>query len=203
MIATRRDDAERGNQKKVKAALTLLNREPKGIYIEEWTQLAAQPKEIKKEGSKSVILFRLGKEWLGLATDVFSEIISWRKIHTLPHRSGGLLKGVANYGGRLNLCVDMHKLLQVEQDEAHALQTKGNEIHKRLGAIQKENDLWLFPMDEVFGVYHFEQAEIANIPGTLAKASGNFLKGILDWKSKHIGYIDEKLLFESLRRSIL
>lgn len=78
----------------------LLEREPPEDYLREWTQALAEEKgEDKAADTLSVLIFRLGQEWLALPTHVCQEVAEMRPIHILPHRSGPVLLGLANIRG--------------------------------------------------------------------------------------------------------
>ena len=52
-------------------------------------------------------------------------------------------------------------------------------------------------------MYNIKEKEIENVPVTVTKSSANYLKGIVHWKGKSVAYLDEELLFYSLKRSAL
>lgn len=183
------------------SAKTLLDRKPDESYIAEWTALLQQQAALEGEADEqSVVIFRLAGEWLALSTAVFAEIAHTRVLHRIPHRSGFLLLGLLNMRGQLRLCVSLHKLLELEE----ILQTKGQRRqYSRLIAIRKGEERWTFPVDEVFGVMRFKKGVIQNVPVTVAKSTANYLRGVMVLEGKSIGILDEELLFQSLRRSVI
>ncbi len=185
------------------AALRLLNREPTPEYIDEWTHILAKQKYYEDLEGASVIIFRLGGEWLAINTLVFTEISPFRKIHRIPHRTNEKLMGIVNFQGQITLCVNMHNFLSIENGKDSSSALKQSVGFKRMLAIQKEQDLWIFPVDEIHGIYRYEESELENTPVTVMKSTHNYLKGIFSWKGKNVGYLDEDMLFYSLRRSIL
>ena len=124
-----------------------------------------------------------------------------RPIHRIPHKLNPSLKGLINLKGQLRLCVNLHHLLEVERE------TSKNEedvlTYNRLLSIQKDGQVWTFPVDEVYGIYRVEVGEIENVPVTVSKSTANFLRGVVPWKGKTISYLDEELLFSSLERSVI
>lgn len=184
------------------SANKLLERAPEKSYIDEWTTLLMQ--ERNRESSvneSSVVIFRLSKEWLALSTLFFSSVAEGQKVHSIPQRNPLLLLGVVNLRGQLRLCVNLHYLLQVD-DSNPEVRKKDLSAHHRMLAIQKNGEEWVFPVDEINGISQLDLSTLQNVPVTVAKSTANFLKGVITWKDKRIGLLDEELLFTSLRRSI-
>lgn len=174
--------------------ISLLNRKTDESYVEEWTALLQREIALESpEAQQSVVLFRLGGEWLAVATSIFAEIAQRRPIHRIPHRSGPLLLGLTNLRGQMRLCVSLHYLLQIEE---------GAKQYARMLAIQKGDQRWIFPVDEVYGNHRYRKRELQNVPVTVSKSTANYLKGVIAWEGKGVGVLDEDLLFQSLKRSL-
>ena len=63
------------------------------------------------------------------------------------------------------------------------------------------HDSWLFPVDEVFGVHHFDNEELEESPVAISKTDITFTTGLLAWNDSSVGLLDEELLFNALKRS--
>ena len=63
--------------------------------------------------SVSVLIFRLGEEWLAFRTQTVAEVTLPRPVHRIPHRSNSILVGIVNLQGQVQLCVSLHSLLSV------------------------------------------------------------------------------------------
>jgi chemotaxis-related protein WspD len=179
----------------------LLDRVPEEEYVDEWTILIQKekpPEDISAENS--VVIFRLAQEWLAISTLIFSEASTMRPIHLIPHRSGPILLGIVNIKGQLRLCVSLHQLLEIQPQSAA---DKVKDKFQRLLAIRKDDQAWIFPADEVFGIFRCNTLTLQNVPVTISKSHGNYLKGVFTWEHKSVGYLDEDLLFQSLKRSVL
>ena len=68
------------------AGVQLLDRALPADYRRERAEHYAQSKKITKPARLSVVIFRLGLEWLALPTGAFAEVAERRALHTLPHR---------------------------------------------------------------------------------------------------------------------
>jgi chemotaxis-related protein WspD len=184
-----------------KKAVPLFESKPSQDYIEEWThsllELESQEPPLN---SLSVFVFRLGKEWLALATIYCKEITHRRPVHVIPHRTGKVLQGIVNLNGELELYVALHELLQIETSiDFHASMPYQR---NRMMAIIKDGEQWAFPVDEVDGIYKWNLLKIENVPVNVSKSAVNYIKGIMRMENKSVGLLDEELLFASLKRSI-
>jgi chemotaxis-related protein WspD len=183
------------------AAHKLLERVANEEYLAECASLLQKEKHAEEIITEhSVVIFRLGSEWLALSTLIFAEVTDKKSIHRIPHKSDGLLLGVVNLRGQLQLCISLPNILQIINGKKIVEEKK--EGRMKMIAIKKGNDRWIFPVDEVYGINRFNISELKNVPVTVTKSSANFLKAIIPWEDKNVGYIDEELLFMSLNRSI-
>jgi chemotaxis-related protein WspD len=182
---------------------SLLEREPPADYLREWTQALAEAKDQDQaEDTLSVLIFRLGREWLALPTHVCQEVAEIRPIHTLPHRSGPVLLGLVNIRGQIRLCVSLRELLGLEPADDGG-RTTDHKNPRCLVVVARENDHWVIFVDELYGIQRFRLKAVRNAPVTAAKAMPRLMKGVIDWRDKGIGYLDDDLLFLALRKEVL
>ena len=178
------------------SAKHLLERPPEASYLQEWADLLAKQKPIHEEKVlNSVVIFRLAKEWLAFSTVLFSEVTTNRDVHKIPHASSSVLLGAVNLGGQLIPCVSMHRVLEIEPNG-------DSSATKRMLAIQNNDEKWIFPVDDVFGLFHCDLSRLENVPVTVSKSTANYMRGVFPWMDRSVGFLDEELLFYSLRRSL-
>jgi len=170
-------------------------------YVSEWTNFLAQEKEDLSAGKESAVIFRLGPEWLALPVQLFKEVTPVRVIHRLPHRSNSILLGIVNIRGEIRLCVSLKGVLGIDDEPEEP--DGGSRIYKRMAVVEKERDHWVIPIDEIHGIHRYNHAELRKVPVTIAKAAVKFTSGMLPWQGKSVGFLDDELLFYSLRRSAL
>jgi chemotaxis-related protein WspD len=184
-----------------RAAATLLDAEPPADYIEHWTEQARQAKDLGERAVVSVLIFRLGAEWLALPTAVLSEIASLRPVHSLPHRRSGVLLGIANIRGELLMCVALRDLLGVEsaQDAAAA---NGVAATGRLLVVQRDGLRAVCPVDEVHGIERVHMRELGAVPATIAGADSTYTRSTLRWRDRTVGVLDEQRLFHAVSRGL-
>lgn len=181
--------------------LLLDSKAPSG-YLEEWSEFCSIEQKERHQQAGSVILFRLGDEWLGLETRMLDEVMPMRPIHSVPHRRSLVLKGLTNVRGGLQLCVSLGRLLNITQGEITGINVvKG--VYERMIVISQEAHRFVFPVSEVRGVYRFDLNELKESPATAVNCSVHYLKGMLSWEGRNVGVIDPDLLFRALERGIV
>jgi len=182
---------------------SLLEREPPAGYLREWTQALAEAKdEDEAEDTFSVLIFRLGLEWLALPTHVCQEVAEMRPIHTLPHRSGPVLLGLANIRGQIRLCVSLGELLGLQPADDSG-RTTNHKDQQCLVVIARGRDQWVILVDEIHGIQRFHIGAVRDAPVTVAKATPRLTKAVIDWQDTGVGYLDDELLFIALRKEVL
>ncbi len=183
------------------AALALLEAEPPAGYRDEWTSHFAREKVVAAPDVHSVVIFRVGIEWLSLPTAVFKEVASVRTIHTLPHRRGGAVLGLANVRGELLVCISLAEVLGLQRAPDGKRGRRVSE-QQRLVVISREGHRVGFPADEVHGIHRFPASELLPVPATVARAAASYTRAILTWRERAVGCLDDGLLFYTLNRSL-
>jgi len=182
------------------AGRRLLDRTPPTDYLDEWTDALGSEKDEVATDLTSVIVFRIGAEWFALPTSLLREITEMRAIHSVPHRTSPVLRGITNIRGELHLCVSLGYLFGLEKSARE--QTPGRKIHERIVVIEHNGERYVFPVSEVLAVHRYHDDELQPPPSTVANASGTFITGLLDRDDRRIGCLDAELLFHALRKKI-
>jgi chemotaxis-related protein WspD len=178
----------------------LLDREPPPDYLREWTERIASVAETTEAGTNSVVVFRIGFEWLALPTRLFQEVAERCALHTVPHRRGGVLAGLVNIRGELLLCASLDVVLGLDQG-VETKREKNSLIYDRLLIVDRNGSRLAFPVDEVHGILRYDSRDLKPLPATLEKAANAFTVGLLSWGDKSVGRLDEELLFYKLNKS--
>jgi len=184
------------------AARSLLDVDLPPERLAEATRHVAASQSLAELDTHSVVVFRLGAEWLGLPTGGFQEIASERVIHSLPHRGNGIVLGVANIRGELVVCISLERLLGLDATRAPSAPEKGRAAPRRLLVLRQEEHSVACPVDEVRGVRRFHGRELQGVPATIAKASATYTKAVLTWQERSIGLLDLELLFYKANRGL-
>lgn len=190
------------------AARQLLDRDISPGYMQEGAATLAQIKtntNTKKHNTTSIVIFRIGEEWLGLPTHLFQEVVQFRNVHSIPHRRGKILRGLVNIRGELQLCVSLGQLLDIKKGEIQGINIARG-IYERMIVIAKDGMRYVFPVGEVRGIRRYSDNDLLAPPATVTHGAKDYLSGLVSWKEggeeRHIGCLDEALLFPALERGI-
>jgi len=177
---------------------------PEG-YLAEWTTILAEATESRQRDAVSILLFRLHGEWLALGTRVIAEVTSLRPVHRIPHRSDGLVEGLVNLQGQLQICVSLSRLLGVDPtfDRPPENPSEADQgslaTQPRLVVIRKDSETWAFPADEVPGIHRLPRGGLQSVPATLANPSTSYSQAMFNWRGHSVGYLDDQRVFTTLR----
>jgi len=183
------------------AAVRLFDRELPADYRINSTRHFAEEKQVIEREPHSVVIFRVGAEWLALPTSVFLAVSEPKPIHSLPHRRNRVVLGLVNVRGELLVCVSLEETLGVE-NAATPPKDKQPQVHERLLIVNGEGGRLVFPVDKVHGIHRYHLREVNGVPATVAKASATYTKGMLVWRDQGVGILDDQLLFDHLNRSL-
>lgn len=179
----------------------LLERDLPQAYKDDWAQVFAEEKEEEPAGIVSVLIFRICKQWFALHAHLLEEAITPQPLHTVPHRNNGILQGVINVQGEIQLCVSLRNLLELDADENHQA-TEGRSAYKRMIVVSKDEKRWVFPVDEIYGIHRVHPQTFQNVPVTVAKAKTTFTRYLFDWENVSVALLDDELLLYKLTRSM-
>ena len=179
----------------------LLERGLPGSYEDEWTQVLAEKKEEEAPGTVPVLIFRIAKQWFALPAQLLEEVITPQPLHTVPHRDNPVLMGVINVHGEIQLCVSLKELLDLENNVREKEQEERS-TYKRLIVVNKDENRWVFPVDQIHGIHRVHPKIFENVPVTVAKAKTTFTKHLFKWENISVALLDDELLLYKLTRSV-
>ena len=191
---------------------SLLEREPPQNYLNEWIDILTESSDdedfesdgtiIRSPEAISVIIFRLGNERLALPVRVLQEVTPLCVVQPVPHRTDDLFLGLVNIRGETLLCVSLSHLLSLELGEESASMPSAVGA-KRMMVAGQGDDKWVFPVDEVHGVFRFHLNELRDAPIVITKAAEAYTQGIVNWQGQKVNYLDSELLFYTMNHKIL
>jgi chemotaxis-related protein WspD len=198
------------------ASQQLFQREAPSQYLEEWTQGIAEAGAITASEELSVIVFRIGAEWLAFDTHAVVEVVEMRPIHRVPHRTDKLLLGLANIRGELLLCVSLRELLGIEENSPHpnplpkgegtigiGFKSVSSPVAKeRLMVVEQEQTRWVFPVDEVDGVYRTQAQAFEDLPHTVDRSVKFYSRAIFSHRNRKVGMLSQERIFQALEKTI-
>jgi len=149
--------------------------------------------------TRSLLMFRLGEEWLGLPTRCLVEVAPLQTLHSLPHQRSRALLGVANVRGALVACLSLVELLGLDASVGAA---SGARIMPRMLIIAAHGGPVVVPVDEVDGIHAIDERilEAASVSGP--QASARYTRGVLQWKGRSLRLLDEEQLLAAVTRSL-
>jgi chemotaxis-related protein WspD len=180
----------------------LLDREVTPEFLCESTAFVAVRKDLIERGTKSVVVFRIGAEWLALPTGVVQEVSGQCTVRTMPDHRGGILSGVINVRGELLLCVSLIAFLGLDQ-VVGAQPSKRTTLSDRLLICKHGEDRLAFPVSEVHGLHSYHPGDLRDAPATLTRASrGAYTLGVMPWRERIVGCLDADLMFCALNKAL-
>ncbi|MCX5493297.1 chemotaxis protein CheW [Kaistia dalseonensis] len=189
------------------AARRLLDRPLPAEYREEWARHYANPETggsgtgDAEDALQTVVVFRLGDEWLALPTAIFEEIAEPRPIRSLPHRRNKAILGIVNVRGELIVCASLAALIGIDEQGATERSARANGF-RRLVVIGHDQGRMAFIVDEVHGILRHRRSELRPVPATIGKTPSAFSIAALPWKDQTVGCLDEARLLAAFDRSL-
>jgi chemotaxis-related protein WspD len=188
------------------AARTFFDRSAPEGYLADWSRWLSESASVPRRGiesqdegqsvlsdgeSASVLIFRLGNEWLAFRTQSVAEVTLPRPVHRVPHRSNSILAGIVNLQGQVQLCVSLHGLLSVTAPASSSWLIVLRDTDQA--------ETWVFTADEVVGVRRIPRSQWRSLPSTLINPAVAYTEAILSWDGHSIGMLDEQRVFAALR----
>ena len=187
------------------AARTFFDREAPEGYLEAWSRILEEPEVVTDPDATSVLVFRVGREWMALPTGTLVEITTLRPLHRVPHRTAGGLEGLVNIRGQLQLCVSLHTILGLEERPPTVQPDAEAPTAARLLVVERADGAggrWVFGVDEVAGVHRVRKADLRPVPSTVSQAAARCSSALFEWQDRTVALLDEVRLFEALREAV-
>jgi chemotaxis-related protein WspD len=166
-----------------------------------WEQaITAAPLSGDAVDVESLLVFRIGDEWLALPTTVFDQVTGMQRIHSLPHRRNPAMLGVVSIRGALVICASLVELLGLDMGTASGDSSRA--VHRRLLVVRSGEQSAVFPVDAVDGVWRFSRVAYESVPATVARTARSHTRAVVRSQGRTIGLLDAGLLFETLSRGL-
>ncbi|AIC18263.1 MULTISPECIES: chemotaxis protein CheW [Pseudomonas] len=149
--------------------------------------------------TRSLLMFRLGEEWLGIATRCLVEVAPLQPIHSLPHQRSRALLGVANVRGALVACLSLVELLGLDTS---GTVVSGARVIPRMLIIAAQGGPVVVPVDEVEGIHAIDERTLDAAAVSGQQASAKYTRGVLQWKGRSLRWLDEEQLLSAVTRSL-
>lgn len=176
-----------------------LDQEMPGGFLEERTSVMAQPKELVRLDTISVMVFRLSGECFALKTIFFQEAAEPVRYHTLPLKVNRVFRGIANINGELLLCLSIAHLLELTFDSPG---DSAPVTYERMLVVGRDGQRFVFPVEQILGVHRIALEDLGEVPATLSRSARALTRGIFLLNGRPVGLLDEDRLFPAMTRSL-
>ncbi|TBV11245.1 chemotaxis protein CheW [Stutzerimonas kirkiae] len=178
------------------AAIALLDHY--GCNLDQEGSRYGEADALEDEGEqRSLLIFRLGDEWLALATRSLAEVMPVAAIHALPHRKARGLLGVTNVRGTLVACLSLGELLGLE----HGAVRSDRHVIPRMLILETGDGPLVTPVDEVGAIQRIALARITPVKREDARAISRFTAGVTQWRERSITVLDDQQVLQNMIRS--
>lgn len=143
----------------------------------------------------TALVFRLGRQWLGLPPALVAEVAANPPVRRLAHRTSGRVEGVVNVRGELRLCVSLAELLGLG-DRAAA------PASARLVLVEDESGPLAFRCDEVRGLVGYDANRIQPPPDTLRPPLDSCVRALLPEDGGAVALLDAAAVTKLLRTAV-
>ncbi|BBV98749.1 MULTISPECIES: chemotaxis protein CheW [Pseudomonas] len=171
------------------AATRLLDRY---ALMQDHQAAAAQP--VEENTGRSMLLFRLGEEWLALATASLAEIAPLQAVHALPHQRSRVLQGVANVRGALVPCLSLADLLGVQ---AGTDEQRSGRAMPRMLILAAEGGPVVMAVEEIDGIHRLDPLLLGS-----GQDATRFTAAVLQWRGRSVRVLDDQHLLSAVQRSL-
>lgn len=188
------------------AARRFFDRPPPAGYLEEWTavlaeapaaesgRLAGSAAEVRDD-SESVLIFSLADEWFALPVGGLVEVTESRRVHAVPHRTGGPLEGLVNIRGQLHLCISLAHLLRLSPPQPSIASASSRE---RLVVAEHAGDRWAFRVDRIAGIPAVPRPRLRPVPDTARIDAGGHATALFEQDGLVVALLAPQSIFEGL-----
>jgi chemotaxis-related protein WspD len=199
----------------------LLDRPLTPAALDEATQAVARPIASPEQRVASLLLFKLRGECFALPITCIQRVTLPVRVHTIPHRTNRVIRGLCHLGGELLISVDLANLLEIApqletgpspsrprspagRPRSHPpnLQERPDNDARRMIVITQSGRAWAADVDRVLGNVQIELAAYKPLPITVQQARKRFTSNLLAVDGGLAGLLDVERLFDGLEASL-
>lgn len=155
---------------------------------------AAVAPPVEENTGRSMLLFRLGEEWLALTTACLAEIAPLQAVHSLPHQRSRVLQGVANVRGALVPCLSLADLLGVQ---ASAAEQRSGRAMPRMLILAADGGPVVMAVEEIDGIHRLDPLLLGS-----GQDASHFTAAVLQWRGRSVRVLDDQHLLSAVQRSL-
>lgn len=179
------------------AGKKLFDRRIPDEYADEWSEEISMAESESGEKKLPYFLFKCNGENLAMDMRAVSEVGRDRFIHRIPHKTDGIISGLANINGELVIAVDIAKLFGLHKGENIAKDSM------RMIVCSSGDDKFAFRVEKISGMALVDGELLRDVPVTLGKSLGGFIEKTFDWNGERYGVVDFELFVHAIIRNHL
>lgn len=183
----------------IAAGRELLNRSVTSELLQEYSEIYSHEKKESYAKHISVMIFRIGEEWLALETKFFSRAAEYKEPLRVPYRTNSTFSGIAAVSGELLLAMNLSTFFGDEVNE----DTSTNAGKKHYAVINRDTERFAIASDEILGVSSVEESSLLPPPSTVANTEGRLIDKIFDYEGKKVSLLDAERLFDKLGAALI
>jgi chemotaxis-related protein WspD len=172
----------------------LLERPISSAALDENTRLAAQRHEEVEADELTILITRIGDEWLGFDARFADRVHEPAIIRRVPHRNSEHLAGVAAVDGEIVPAARLDLLLDLVRDTSPA--------EPRFVVVGPPDRRWAIPVDEVEGMVRVPRAMIIDPPTTISASLHRHTVGLISLDDRLAALLDSARLLDLLDRGL-
>lgn len=186
------------------AARQFFDRPPPAGYLDSWREILERGTAPADGDAVSVLVFRLGREWLGVPPSAVTEVGPPRRVHRIPHRSTAVLAGIVNIQGRLLPCLRLERFLRLDATDDGVSVLSGSAAKMIVVAPdgKRRDECWAIGVNEIVGIARIAPSAFRQVPSTVGIARERVTAAMFTWRNQHVGLIDEKRLLDWFREVV-
>lgn len=174
----------------------LLDRPATPVAIAEATKSSSQPRTLRREAQRHVLLVRCGAEWFALNAADVVHVCSVRRVHALPHRTTPAFRGVATIAGAVIPVVNIKAILGLAEAPTTLARSP------RMVQVGTSAASFAFEADEVPGVLSILLSSVRELPMTVEKAPRRIGTGLVTTTHGSVTLVDSALMLAEFSRAM-
>ena len=145
------------------------------------------------------MILRLEDELFALPVAHLLEVSPAYAIHSVPYRSTALFLGLVNIRGEIILAASLSALLGLTPRRQPA---NGPPTARRMAVASARDGKWVFPIDEIFGIYLFDRGDVKQAPVVSSQAASSYSRGVFHWQNRTVALLDTDVIFPALTAEV-
>ncbi|MBN4078835.1 chemotaxis protein CheW [Gammaproteobacteria bacterium AH-315-C21] len=160
-------------------------------YVSDWAEDKSVQVAPSVANSNSYTVFRLGNEWLAVATGMIREISEMGATHRIPHRNQSILRGLMSLYGQLVPWISLEGLMGITEEYTR------KHDHRRCIVIEHDEQVFVFSVMQVQGLMRIAADAMREVPAASAASGEKLIMGVTTYLGHDVGCLDGEALVKA------